>query len=61
MPTTWKFADRTFTVMGTQGDCEYAHDQNGSMYYRFINRDPADKRESWKYVTNTYRICKPTA
>lgn len=53
----WTFDSdfRQFTVLGVQGDCEYAKDQYGSLYYRFT-KDAPEKRESWKVVANAYRI-----
>ena len=50
-PTVWTFGIRRLTVRGQQGLVEYAEDQNGTLWYRFIN-DAPDKYESWKLVAH---------
>lgn len=37
------------TILGQQGDCEYARHRLGFLYYRFL-WDPPDQDASWKPV-----------
>lgn len=47
----WTFGKRRLTVLGIQGDVEYAQDHRSQLWYRFTS-DPPEVADSWKLVAH---------